>query len=66
MNMIPITCVHRLRYRRTTYFEVPIVDAWHIFRKAYQQVSGVCRTVRGPSMSCTPGKVRVLGVNEMP
>ena len=46
------------------YFKVPLVEAWTIFRKAYQQVSGVCRTVRGPSMSATPGKVQVLGVGE--
>ena len=47
------------------YFAVPLVKAWEIFRKAYQSVSGVCRTVRGPSMSCTPGKVQVLGANEI-
>jgi KamA family protein len=46
------------------YFKVPLVEAWNIFRKAYQQVSGVCRTVRGPSMSATPGKVQLLGVGE--
>jgi KamA family protein len=46
------------------YFKVPLVEAWTIFRKAYQQVSGVCRTVRGPSMSATPGKIQVLGVGE--
>ena len=43
------------------YFSVPLVKAWEIFRKAYNHVSGLCRTVRGPSMSCTPGKVEVLG-----
>ncbi len=47
------------------YFAVPLVRSWEIFRKAYQQVSGVCRTVRGPSMSADPGKVQVLGVSEM-
>lgn len=47
------------------YFEVPLEEAWEIFRNAYQHVSGICRTVRGPSMSCTPGKVQVLGVNEL-
>jgi len=47
------------------YFEVPLVECWNIFRKAYQQVSGVCRTVRGPSMSATPGKIQVLGVSEI-
>jgi len=48
------------------YFAVPLVKAWQIFQEAYQQVSGICRTVKGPSMSCTPGKVQVLGVSEIP
>ena len=47
------------------YFSVPLVEALHIFRTAYKQVSGVCRTVRGPSMSCFPGKVQVVGVSEI-
>src|SRR5690606_14164681 len=46
------------------YFSVPLVETWNIFRKAYQQVSGICRTVRGPSMSATPGKIQLLGVAE--
>lgn len=44
------------------YFAVTLENAWDVFRQAYQMVSGVCRTVRGPSMSCHPGKVQVLGV----
>ncbi len=44
------------------YFGVPIVRSWEIFRNAYQKVSGICRTVRGPSMSTDPGKVHILGV----
>lgn len=47
------------------YFSVPLVEAWNIFRNAYQKVSGLCRTVRGPSMSATPGKVQVLGAAEV-
>lgn len=46
------------------YFEVPLERAWDIFRGAYQRVSGVCRTVRGPSMSATPGKVQVVGITQ--
>lgn len=46
------------------YFSVPLVEAWEIFRQAYQQVSGLSRTVRGPSMSATPGKIQVLGVGD--
>jgi KamA family protein len=44
------------------YFEVPLVRAWEIFVEAYRQVSGLGRTVRGPSMSATPGKVLISGV----
>jgi KamA family protein len=47
------------------YFSIPLVNAWKIFRDAYQSVSGICRTVRGPSMSCLPGKVQLLGINEI-
>jgi hypothetical protein len=47
------------------YFALTLENAWKIFREAYQQVSGVCRTVRGPSMSCMPGKVQILGVSEI-
>lgn len=44
------------------YFAVPLVRCWEIFREAYQQVSGLGRTVRGPSMSADPGKVQLLGI----
>lgn len=47
------------------FFDVSLVDAWNVFRNSYKSVSGVCRTVRGPSMSATPGKVQVLGVSEI-
>lgn len=47
------------------YFAVTLEEAWKIFREAYQNVSGICRTVRGPSMSCNPGKVQVLGISEI-
>ncbi|MBK7500487.1 MAG: lysine 2,3-aminomutase [Ignavibacteriales bacterium] len=44
------------------YFSIPLIEAWKIFRETYQSVSGICRTLRGPSMSCLPGKVQILGV----
>ena len=43
------------------YFGIPLVKAYEIFKKAYSSVSGLARTVRGPSMSATPGKVHVIG-----
>ena len=47
------------------YFQVPLVRAWEIYRTAMQQVSGLSRTARGPSMSASPGKVEVQGVTEV-
>ena len=47
------------------YFAVPLARAHEIFRDAYATVSGLCRSVRGPSMSATPGKVCVDGVAEV-
>ncbi|MGH7658129.1 MAG: lysine 2,3-aminomutase, partial [Gemmatimonadales bacterium] len=47
------------------YFGVTLERAWHLFRDAYKRVSGIARTVRGPSMSAFPGKVQVLGVSEV-
>lgn len=47
------------------FFEVPLERTWNIFRKAYSSVSGIARTVRGPSMSAHPGKVQVMGITEV-
>ena len=47
------------------YFEVPVARAWEIYRGAMQNVSGLGRTARGPSMSCEPGKVEIQGVTEI-
>jgi KamA family protein len=47
------------------YFAVPLARAYEVFREAYSGVSGLARTVRGPSMSATPGKVCVDGITEV-
>jgi len=47
------------------YFEVPLARAVQVFQDAYRQLSGLARTVRGPSMSATPGKVLIGGVTEV-
>ncbi len=47
------------------YFAVPLARGLEIYREAYRSVSGLCRTVRGPSMSATPGKVCLDGVAEL-
>lgn len=66
MGMIPYYMFVERDTGARHYFELPLVETWEIFQKAYQQVSGVCRTVRGPSMSCTPGKVQIVGTSEIP
>lgn len=47
------------------YFEVPLARAWDIYRQAMQEISGLGRTARGPSMSAGPGKVEIQGVSEI-
>ncbi|MBZ3936355.1 KamA family radical SAM protein [Methanimicrococcus blatticola] len=48
------------------FFELPLAECHRIFQQAYQGVSGICRTVRGPSMSSHPGKIQILGVSDDP
>ncbi|HSN34481.1 MAG TPA: lysine 2,3-aminomutase, partial [Ideonella sp.] len=47
------------------YFKVPLGRALQIYQGAYRQLSGLCRSVRGPSMSATPGKILVDGGTEI-
>lgn len=47
------------------YFAVPLVRAFEVYRDAYSEVSGLMRTVRGPSMSAMPGKVAIEGITEI-
>ncbi len=44
------------------YFAVPLARGYEIYRDAFRSVSGLARTVRGPSMSATPGKLCVDGI----
>ena len=65
MGMIPYYMFMARDTGAQHYFGVPLVRAWEIFRDAYKNVSGLARTVKGPSMSATPGKIRMLGVAEV-
>lgn len=47
------------------YFEIPLYRAYKIYKEAYENISGLGRTVRGPSMSALPGKVSVEGITEI-
>jgi L-lysine 2,3-aminomutase len=65
LGMIPYYMFIERDTGARNYFEVPLARCQEIFRDAYRQVSGLARTVRGPSMSAFPGKVRVCGVTQM-
>jgi KamA family protein len=65
MGMIPYYMFVERDTGPQDYFAVPLARGYQIFRDAYQGVSGLCRTVRGPSMSATPGKVCVDGVSRI-
>lgn len=65
MGMIPYYMFVERDTGPQDYFAVPLARAHEVFRDAYASVSGLCRTVRGPSMSATPGKVCVDGVTEI-
>ncbi len=47
------------------YFKISLAEVYRIFSEAYNKVSGLGRTVRGPSMSATPGKVLIDGITEI-
>ena len=44
------------------FFDVPLVKAQQIYSDALRNTSGLIRTVRGPSMSCTPGTFPLMMV----
>lgn len=65
LGCIPYYCFVARDTGAKHFFELPLEKCWEIFRKAYSSVSGICRTVRGPSMSDTPGKIQIMGITEV-
>ena len=65
LGMVPYYMFVERDTGANAYFEVPLARAYKVLTEAYSQVSGLCRTVRGPSMSASPGKVVVDGVTEV-
>ena len=65
MGMVPYYMFVERDTGPQDYFAVPLARGYDIYREAYRNVSGLCRTVRGPSMSSTPGKVCVDGIAEI-
>ena len=65
MGMIPYYMFVARDTGAQFYFGLTLEQAHHIFTEAYTKVSGISRTVRGPSMSAGPGKVRIAGISEI-
>lgn len=65
MGMVPYYMFIARDTGARDYFAVTLEDSWKVFRDAYKEVSGIARTVRGPSMSTSPGKIHILGVSEI-
>jgi L-lysine 2,3-aminomutase len=65
MGMIPYYMFIERDTGPQDYFAVPLAAASQIFSDGYRSVSGLARTVRGPSMSATPGKICVDGITEL-
>lgn len=62
MGMIPYYMFIERDTGAQHYFSVPLSKAYDIFTDAYAQVSGLAKTVRGPSMSAWPGKILLSGI----
>jgi L-lysine 2,3-aminomutase len=65
MGMIPYYMFVERDTGPQDYFAVPLARGYQVFSDAYRSVSGLARTVRGPSMSATPGKISVDGITEL-
>jgi len=47
------------------YFELPLERALNIYNDCWRSLSGLGRTIRGPVMSATPGKVMIEDILEL-
>jgi L-lysine 2,3-aminomutase len=65
MGMVPYYMFVERDTGPQDYFAVPLARGYQVYREAYQSVSGLARTVRGPSMSATPGKLCIDGITEV-
>lgn len=65
MGIVPYYMFQVRNTGAQSYFNVSLADAYQIYKEAARSLSGLARTVRGPSMSCNPGKVEVLGIREI-
>lgn len=65
MGMVPYYMFVARNTGSHSYFGVTLKEAQDIYLNAYHKVSGICRTVRGPSMSSGPGKIQINGITNI-
>jgi len=65
MGMVPYYMFMSRNTGAQKYFSVPLAEAFKIYSEAVRHVSGLGRTVRGPVMSCTAGKIHLAGIDEI-
>ena len=65
MGMVPYYMFIARDTGPKNYFNLSLNEAYKIFTSAVRQVSGLARTVRGPSMSTKAGKILVDGISEI-
>ncbi|MCF6270168.1 MAG: lysine 2,3-aminomutase [Melioribacteraceae bacterium] len=65
LGMIPYYMFVERETGAKEYFNIPLSRTFEIYKEAFQQISGLQRTARGPVMSATPGKVVIEGVTKI-
>jgi len=65
LGMIPYYMFIERETGAKEYFQIPLSQAFEIYRDAFKQISGLQRTARGPLMSASPGKVAIEGVTRV-
>jgi len=65
MGMIPYYMFIERDTGAHHYFSVSLARAYRLFTDAYSKISGLAKTVRGPSMSTNPGKILINGIVEL-
>ena len=66
MGMIPYYMFVERETGPFEYFGLPLAEVYKIYSEAVRLSSSFAKTVTGPSMSASPGKVQVLGIVQDP
>ena len=64
MGMVPYYMFVERETGPYDYFGLPLAEVYNIYREAIQQSSSFAKTITGPVMSASQGKVQILGIVE--